>query len=80
MFYVSGNKVYLAIKDDKLGVYREVKVHTDADGVVTIVAQSTGVPTKPANRSVCSYEEIVAQFGGATPIEVDLNTPVATKK
>lgn len=66
MFYVANNRIYLMERDDALGVYPEVKL---VDGHP--VAQETGTAVKPANRMICTLQEVLAQFGPnhpATPI------------
>lgn len=63
MFYVSDNKVYSDTFDEKLGVYPEVKIGVDSDGVATMTALKTGVAKKPKGRQVCTRDEVVAQLG-----------------
>lgn len=62
MFYVANNKIYLMERDNALGVYPEVKL-VDGHPVV----QETGAAVKPANRMICTLQEVLAQFGPNYP-------------
>ncbi len=62
MFYVANNRIYLMAWNDALGVYPEVKL---VDGHP--VTQETGTAIKPANRMICTLQEVLAQFGPNHP-------------
>ena len=62
MFYVSNSKVYLTERNSALGVYQEVRI---TDGKPAVL--NTGSVKKPPNSTICTLEELVAQFGGNYP-------------
>ena len=62
MFYVAGEHIYVATYNEELGIYPEVNI---IDGTVKVLA--TGVSRKPAERSVCTLQEVLAQFGHNSP-------------
>ena len=58
MFYVAGEHIYVATYNEVLGIYPEVHI---VDGAIKVL--ETGVSRKPAERSVCTLQEVLAQFG-----------------
>lgn len=65
MFYVSGNKIYLATFDAELKVYPEVKLAWIDYDHLGVVKTGKGVTRKPADCRLCSMTEVIARFGGA---------------
>lgn len=63
MFYVSGSKIYLATYDEDLKAYPECKLMVNKDGAMYIKKTGGGVAKKPPRRRLCTFTEIVAQFG-----------------
>lgn len=65
LFYVSGVKIYSTNYDESKKVYPEFKVARREDGSIGVVSAGGGTPVKPKERTVCTAEELIAQFGGA---------------
>ena len=64
MFYVSGSKIYLATFDAELKVYPEVKLAWIDYDHIGVVKSGGGVAQKPKVYSLCTLNEVIAQFGG----------------
>ena len=69
MFYVAKGKIYSAEFDEVLKVYPEVTLHMDDEGFYYLKKHTTGANKKPARRSVCTLQEIFAQFGSSATAE-----------
>lgn len=77
MFYVSEGKIY-GMQPNAGGKYEEYKV---TNGNVRLAGKGKDLDHKPANRQVCSLDEVLAQFGtwevgGGKEVE---ETPVKTE-
>ena len=57
MFYVSEGKIY-DMTPTAEGRYLELMVKDDS-----LIPTSKSIDHKPANRQVCTYEEVLAKFG-----------------
>lgn len=60
MFYLAGEKIYLAEHDGK--VYPEVKLMVDPTGNFYFKKLGTGSAKKPVDRLILSKEELIARF------------------
>lgn len=74
MFYVAGERIYVANYNEDLGIYPEVHL---VNGVAKIL--DTGVSRKPAERTVCSLQEVLAQFGRNHPAGMPPRTKTKSK-
>lgn len=74
MFYVAGEHIYVANYNEDLGIYPEVHL---VNGNVKIL--DTGVSRKPAERTMCSLQEILAQFGRNHPVKTPPRTTTKSK-
>lgn len=70
MFYVYNGHIYLPEKDSTTHKYTEVEVvvtgvdeATVSDVHFALQVKGEGVETKPAGRTVCNMEELIAKFG-----------------
>lgn len=70
MFYVAKGKIYSAEFDEVLKVYPEMTLHVDDEGLYYLKKHTTGASKKPARRSVCTLQEIFAQFGDTATAEL----------
>lgn len=77
MFYVVGNKMYLAEHDGK--VYPEVTLEVDSEGYFFFKKTGGGLPKKPAKRQMLSKAEIIAKFGSKVLEPEEDNPPELNK-
>lgn len=68
MYYVSEGKIYSTVKGASTNKYAELELYRSADGVdgeprFALRVKNAGVVNKPANRRLCTMEELVAQYG-----------------
>lgn len=77
MFYVVGDKIYLAEHDGK--VYPEVKLRVDPEGYFYFEKVGGGLPKKPLKKQVMTKTEIVAKIGPAVLAAIDEATDETVK-
>lgn len=75
MYYVAGGRIYSANYDETSGVYHEVHL---VEGTPRV--QDTGVSNKPAGRTICTLQELLAQFGRTYPPVTTCGKDVRSKK
>ena len=79
MYYVSGGKIYSTVKGASTNKYAELEMYKATDGVdgkprFALRVKDAGVVNKPANRRLCTMEELIAQYGASA------DKPAAKKK
>lgn len=77
LYYVSGVKIYCAVYDESKKFYPECKLVRTKDGSFRVVSLSGGIPIKPKQRELCTFEELVAKFGNASAAPAPADPPKA---
>lgn len=80
MFYVVGTKVYSAVYNEQKKCYPEVKLLRNPEGHILFKSMPTGAAQKPAGRTLCTREEVLAQLGATVPEYIAPEKTVAKKK
>lgn len=72
VFFISGKKFYATKRNEVTDLYNEFTLRVNSDGAYEFKQLETGLKSKPKDRQLCTYDEVIAQLGGeAIPYAVE---------